>query len=531
MLRSVFGQRGALDVSHVRDGDHHLVVGVEVFRIELFGAHHDLGAAFVAVLLLDLQHLLLHDAQTHLAAGEHAVVVFDPFEQLGVLLFELAALQAGQCPEAHVDDGLCLHFAQAEALHEGRLGHVGRLRTADDGDDLVDMVEGDEQTAEDVGPFLGLVEVVARAALHDVVPVVHEVADEVLQVEQHGTSVHQRDVVHREAGLQLRVFEEGVEHHARHGVALEDDDDARTAAVAFVIDVRDAVDLLLVDHVGNLADHLRFVHLVGNLRHDDALAAAVGVLDLGAGPHDDASAARFERFAHAFVAVYDAARGEVGSFHVVEQLGNLDLRIVDVGRYRVAYLRKVVGRHVGGHTHCDARRAVYQQQRDAGGQYGGFLEGVVEVVDELHRILADVGHDLVGDLAHAGLGVTHGGGAVAVHRAEVTLSVHQRVAHGPRLRHTYHGEVDGAVAVGVELTQHVAHDTGALAVGLVRIEVQFVAHIEEDAPVHGLQAVAHVGQRTGYDDRHRIVDVGGLHLLLYVDPDDPGFGRGFFSLF
>ena len=85
--------------------------------------------------------------------------------------------------------------------------------------------------------------------------------------------------------------------------------------------------------------------------------------------------------------------------------------------------------------------------------------------------------------------------------------------------------------MGVELTEHVADDTGALTVRLVRIEVQFVAHIEEDAPVHGLQAVAHVGKRAGDDDRHRIVDIGGLHLFLDVYPDYPRFGGCLFSFF
>ena len=44
---------------------------------------------------------------------------------------------------------------------------------------------------------------------------------------------------------------------------------------------------------------------------------------------------------------------------------------------------------------------------------------IVEVVDEFYRILADVRHHLVGYLAHAGLRITHGRGAVAVHRPKL----------------------------------------------------------------------------------------------------------------
>ena len=292
------------------------------------------------------------------------------------------------------------------------------------------------------------------------------------------------------------MFVEGVQHHAGHRIALEDDDDARAAAVALVVDVGDAVDLLFVDHVGDLADHLGLVHHVGDLGHHDAFTAAVGVFDLGLGAHDDAAATRFECLAHPFVAVDDAARGEVGRLDVFGQLGHLDVGVVDVGRNGVAHLRQVVGSHVGGHTHGDARCTVDQQQRNAGGQYGGFLDGVVEVIDEIDRILADVGHHLVGNLAHAGLGVTHGGGAVAVHRTEVALAVHQRVAHGPRLRHADHGFVHGTVAVGVELTEYVADDTGAFTVGFVRVEIQLVAHVEQDTALYGFKTVAHIGQRT-----------------------------------
>ena len=107
-----------------------------------------------------------------------------------ILFFYLAAFQSGQRTKPHVDDGLCLYLAQAEALHESRLGDVGRLGAPYDGDDFVDVVESDEQSTEDMGAFFGLVEVVARAALHHVVPVVHEMADEILQVQQDGPAVH-----------------------------------------------------------------------------------------------------------------------------------------------------------------------------------------------------------------------------------------------------------------------------------------------------------------------------------------------------
>lgn len=48
---------------------------------------------------------------------------------------------------------------------------------------------------------------------------------------------------------------------------------------------------------------------------------------------------------------------------------------------------------------------------------------------------------------------------------------------------------------------------------------------------HGFQAVAHVGQRTRDDDRHRVVDIGRLHLLFDIDGDDPPHQTGILFFF
>ena len=174
-----------------------------------------------------------------------------------------------------------------------------------------------------------------------------------------------------------------------------------------------------------------------------------------------------------------------------------------------------MGGHVGGHTDGDAGGAVDEQVGDFGGQHGGLGDGVVEVEHHIDGVLLDVGDHLFGGAAQAGFGVTHGGGAVAVHGTEVTLSVHEGVAEGPRLGHAHEGVIDGRVAVRVVFTEHLTDDTGALAVGAALGDVH-VPHGVDDAALHGLEAVAHIGQGAGNDDRHRIVDVGRLHQVLDV---------------
>ena len=99
------------------------------------------------------------------------------------------------------------------------------------------------------------------------------------------------------------------------------------------------------------------------------------------------------------------------------------------------------------------------------------------------------------------------------------MSVREHVAHGEILRHADDGVVDGAVAVRVIFTEHFTDDARRL---LVRLAARHAGalHRVEDAAVHRLQAVAHIGQRACDDDAHRIVDVRVLHLVFEIDRDD-----------
>src|SRR5207248_7513972 len=80
------------------------------------------------------------------------------------------------------------------------------------------------------------------------------------------------------------------------------------------------------------------------------------------------------------------------------------------------------------------------------------------------------------------------------------------------------------VAMGVVLAHDVARDAGALGMGPIG-PVPHVEHPPEDAPVHGLETVAHVGQGPLHDDRHRVVEERALHLLLKLDGLDADGAR------
>ena len=167
---------------------------------------------------------------------------------------------------------------------------------------------------------------------------------------------------------------------------------------------------------------------------------------------------------------------------------------------RVDDLAQVVRRDVGGHADGDAAGAVDHEVRHAAGQHSGLAPRLVVVGHPVDRVGVEVAQHLGGDAAEAGLRVAHGRRRVALDRAEVALAVDQRVAHVEVLGHAHQGGIDDGLAVRVVVTGGVAGDLGALAVLLAGRQAE-VVHGHEDAPLAGLEAVAHVRQGAVDDAR------------------------------
>ena len=48
-------------------------------------------------------------------------------------------------------------------------------------------------------------------------------------------------------------------------------------------------------------------------------------------------------------------------------------------------------------------------------------------------------------------------------------------------------------------------------------------HTEQHATVHRFHTIAHIGKGARHNHRHRVVDVGRLHLVLDIDFKDTVF--------
>ena len=235
--------------------------------------------------------------------------------------------------------------------------------------------------------------------------------------------------------------------------------------------------------------------------------------------HGDGAAAGAVRILNALGAQNLRTGREVralnASHQSVQQLLIGRVRVLQEPLHTLSNLTQVVRRDIGRHTHSNTRRTVNQQVRDARGQ-NGRLQGLAIVVGlEINGVLVDVAHHLQGDGSHLGLGVSRRRGTVVTGGAEVTLTQSQRITHNPALNQAHQSVVDSAIAVGVELTHHVADHAGALVEGSVRA-VAAIVHRVDHAAVHGLEAVTHIRQGAADNNRHCVVQVGTLHFGLQV---------------
>ena len=154
-----------LDVVRAGDRDHHVLFRDQVLELELALGGDDLGPPVVVppVELLHLEQLLAHDGGDLRLVAQRLAQLADPLAEVGVLVLDLLARQAGQPCEPHVEDRLCLDLGQVELLHQTRASGLGVRRGADQRDDRVEVVERDQVALEDVRALLRLAQLVLRA--------------------------------------------------------------------------------------------------------------------------------------------------------------------------------------------------------------------------------------------------------------------------------------------------------------------------------------------------------------------------------
>lgn len=190
------------------------------------------------MLVDDLLELVTHDPALPLGLGEDVLEVGDLGLDLGEVVDDLLPLEGCEPAQLHVEDRLGLDVVDVEQLDQAGTRDVDGLRRPDQRDDLVEGIECLDQTTQDVGPFVGLAQPVPGAPHDDIELVVDVQADQLVQAQRARHTVDDRQHVGAEAGLQLGVLVEVVQHHLGDRIALELHDNSQAHTVTgLVLDV------------------------------------------------------------------------------------------------------------------------------------------------------------------------------------------------------------------------------------------------------------------------------------------------------
>jgi hypothetical protein len=481
------------------------------------GPFDEAAATVVAVLLGIRDDLVAHQAlESRLARQDlHELVALR--SQLRLLAADLHLLELREVSQLGLEDGLGLGLGEPEARDQRRLRLV---LVTDDADHLVEVEVGDEQAVEDVQPRLDLLEAVREPPRDRVHPEREPLLEQRLQP-HHARAPVAGDQVQVDAVAALEVGgREQVRHHLLdvHPVRARRDHEARRVlVVGLVAQVLDHGQLLGAHLRRNLLEHLGAGDLVREFRDDD-----LAVLGFVTGPGAERAVAGLVD-PREFLARRDDLRAgrQVRAPHVLEQLGERRLGLLEQPHAGGGDFAQVVRRDVGGHADRDAGRAVEQHVRQPRRQQRGLVERAVEVGRPVHRAVAELREQHLRVARQLRLGVAHRRERLrVVRRAEVALSVDDRVAVRERLRHQHQRLVAGRVAVRVELADHVADRARRFLVLGGGGEPE-LAHCVDDASLHGLQAVADVRERPVENHVHRVLEVRLLGEGPERQPLDP----------
>ena len=163
-------------------------------------------------------------------------------------------------------------------------------------------------------------------------------------------------------------------------------------------------------------------------------------------------------------------------------------------------------------------RSVDQQIRNARRQHFGLDSPFIEIGPEIDGLFVEIFQQRGVDAREPRFGVPIGRRRIAVHRAEISLPIHQRIAQREILRHANQRVIHRRVAVRMVIAQHFADDARAFAIGAVERQPH-LRHRIENAAMHRLQAVADVGQRAPDDHAHGVIEIRPPHLVFDVDGD------------
>ena len=169
--------------------------------------------------------------------------------------------------------------------------------------------------------------------------------------------------------------------------------------------------------------------------------------------------------------------------------------------------------YICSHTDCYTFSSVYKEVWESCRENCRLFFSLIKVRHEINYVLIKVSKEsFLAYLHKSGFCISHGSSAVTLDIAKVTMTVHKRQSFFEILTHYNKRLIDRAVTVRVIFTHGIADNTGTLSVWLIVSDAQLM-HIIKDTSLNRLKTVPDIGEGTGHDYAHGIIDIRFLHYF------------------
>ena len=321
----------------------------------------NISSALISIALCQAGQLILDDLHAQFLTAQYLGEPGYQIHYFLVFFLDLFTLHAGEALQAHFQNSLGLDFRQLELTDKPFLGGIGVFRASYQGNHLIQVIQGYQVALQYVGAFLGLAFFILGTPYHYFVTVLHIMMDNILQVEGLRPAFDQRHIIYPERGLKLGVFVQVVEDNIGDGILFQIIHNAHTVAVAFIADVRNTLQLLFINQGSGLLNHRSFVYLVRYFGYDDLLLTRFGGFEVRFGTHYYASAAGSIGGFYSTIAVNGTPGREIRGRNVLHEFFHRNITVVDIRFDAVYYFGKVMGWHIGSHSHSYTGGTIEQQ--------------------------------------------------------------------------------------------------------------------------------------------------------------------------
>ena len=180
VLQFVFRKSRSLNITKVRNCNHHIFVGIEIFRVEFLGCLNDVGFTFVTVFCLDFEHFVFYNLHLHIVICQHIFKVCNLTFKFLIFSMKLIHLQTCELTQTHFNYGICLFFVKFKTFHQIFAGFSHVFRCANDMNNFVDIIAGNDKTFQNMGTFLSLLQVELGTTDNHIVAVFREHGNHIL---------------------------------------------------------------------------------------------------------------------------------------------------------------------------------------------------------------------------------------------------------------------------------------------------------------------------------------------------------------